>query len=1010
MHAVCQGEASVRCSARTVTPCVLRLAEPTTGRPEVKLRPRHIFLKIEPLTRYSPLAPIVCSRHYGRDCMFNAGHELGRVSADEIAATLLDALVYREYLDPGYTIPRTDKLIAADVNEPPWNRRIPGALLYARPGERLYIHVLNGDSSGCHSFHVHGVKYGIDSDGAWPFGIARTDGSRSDEILPNGRWTYVYDVTDETIGAWPFHDHVHDVGVNIGRGLFGGLIVRDPGKPCPRHEVPVFVHQLQGVGLQFDFKSTTISPGQTWPPPPQPGLTVPTEEGICRYHCQIHGPMMSAAIQVQAGAPANRAVTIQNNQFTPQNATVAPGGTVAWTNNEPQANHDHLVISDGGGAATFCLNGRAFVGNTPTVEVDSGDALRWYLFNLDVGGVWHNFHPHSARWRLPAPPGGAADVHALSPVESFVTDTEAPPALRLPCELEELQCDPPDDACRLRVKGDFLFHCHIEEHMMAGLAGLVRSREHVWVTEQAVKELPIRLPLDDGLNECPVVDIDRCKPRKRPPKHPGRNDVITRVTEPSHVNMPGMPGMGGASGFDLAAARQKGVFELLPCDSQVLAVHATVLHTGKVLFFAGSGNDELYTTGLRSVVWDYENGGFHAPFTPMDFFCCGHALLPDGRLLAVGGTLNYGFTGLDTAFVFDPLLEEWVRVGNMQGRRWYPTGVELADGRVLAAGGTDWTHTFEVFDRYAGWGTPIPTPTGNWPAYPNMLLMRDGRVFFTGIHFDAWPMPPAIFDVTANTMTAVPGLAPADGRGMGSSVILRLGGTAGHGLRRRRRAPARWNTSIVDLSVAAPHYVNGPNMIHPRTMQNTVILPDRTIFVSGGGQMGEDIAAAQLDSEIYDPASNSFRRAAKAIVPRLYHSVALLLPDARVITAGSNPNRREDELPARALSPAVPVPRAPPSIASAPDRSPTGTASRSDAERAGDPLGSARQAAGGDALALDTEQRLVDLHRPRQPAPVSARLTGAARARDPPRRGGTRCSSWTMAGVPSHAHWIRVGS
>ena len=236
----------------------------------MKLRPRHIFLKIEPLAGYSPLAPILCSRHYGRDCMYNVGHELGRVSADEIAATLLDGLVYREYLDPGYTVPRTDKLIDADVNEPPWDRRIPGALLYARPGERLFIHVLNGDKDGCHSFHVHGVRYGIDADGAWPFGIMRSDGSRSDEILPNARWTYVYDVTDDTIGAWPFHDHAHEVGLNIGRGLFGGLVVRDPGAPCPSHEVPVFVHQLQGIGLQFDFKSTTISPGQTWPPPPQP--------------------------------------------------------------------------------------------------------------------------------------------------------------------------------------------------------------------------------------------------------------------------------------------------------------------------------------------------------------------------------------------------------------------------------------------------------------------------------------------------------------------------------------------------------------------------------------------------------------------------------------------------------------------------------------------------------------------------------------------------------------------
>jgi hypothetical protein len=36
----------------------------------MELRRRDIFLKIEPLLSYSPLAPIVCSRRYGRDCMY----------------------------------------------------------------------------------------------------------------------------------------------------------------------------------------------------------------------------------------------------------------------------------------------------------------------------------------------------------------------------------------------------------------------------------------------------------------------------------------------------------------------------------------------------------------------------------------------------------------------------------------------------------------------------------------------------------------------------------------------------------------------------------------------------------------------------------------------------------------------------------------------------------------------------------------------------------------------------
>ena len=90
------------------------------------------------------------------------------------------------------------------------------------------------------------------------------------------------------------------------------------------------------------------------------------------------------------------------------------------------------------------------------------------------------------------------------------------------------------------------------------------------------------------------------------------------------------------------------------------------MHTGKVLFFAGSGNDELYTTGLRSVVWDYEHGGFHAPFTPIDVFCAHQAFLADGRLLVVGGTVTYAFTGLKRLRV-RPALEEWIRLADMSG-------------------------------------------------------------------------------------------------------------------------------------------------------------------------------------------------------------------------------------------------------------------------------------------------------------------------------------------------------
>jgi len=105
------------------------------------------------------------------------------------------------------------------------------------------------------------------------------------------------------------------------------------------------------------------------------------------------------------------------------------------------------------------------------------------------------------------------------------------------------------------------------------------------------------------------------------------------------------------------------------------------------------------------------------------------------------------------------------------------------------------------------------------------------------------------------------------------------------------------DVDLVDLSVPAPVYSPGPPMLLARTMHQAIILPDRKVFVCGGGAKGEKVSAAVLDSEIYDPLTNSWRPGARATVPRLYHSAALLLPDGRVVTAGSNPaGGGDDEL------------------------------------------------------------------------------------------------------------------
>ena len=150
--------------------------------------------------------------------------------------------------------------MAADLNEPAFTRRVPGTVVYSRPGDWLRIHVKNADSSP-HSFHLHGVRYGIDADGSWPFGTQSDDGRRSDEICPGQTWTYTFEVTNETIGAWPFHDHYRNIGAYMNRGLFGGLIVlpEKEHKLVPQFPLPPnFEKHLRKVLEQVESKSTIV--------------------------------------------------------------------------------------------------------------------------------------------------------------------------------------------------------------------------------------------------------------------------------------------------------------------------------------------------------------------------------------------------------------------------------------------------------------------------------------------------------------------------------------------------------------------------------------------------------------------------------------------------------------------------------------------------------------------------------------------------------------------------------
>lgn len=81
----------------------------------------------------------------------------------------------------------------------------------------------------------------------------------------------------------------------------------------------------------------------------------------------------------------------------------------------------------------------------------------------------------------------------------------------------------------------------------------------------------------------------------------------------------------------------------IPSEFRINTIHAALLHTGKVLLVAGSGNNQknFDAKSFRSVLWDPETNAFKNIPVPKDMFCAGHTQLPDGKLLIAGGTKQY---------------------------------------------------------------------------------------------------------------------------------------------------------------------------------------------------------------------------------------------------------------------------------------------------------------------------------------------------------------------------------
>jgi hypothetical protein len=377
-----------------------------------------------------------------------------------------------------------------------------------------------------------------------------------------------------------------------------------------------------------------------------------------------------------------------------------------------------------------------------------------------------------------------------------------------------------------------------------------------------------------------------------------------------------------------------GSFEVVG-RSGVPAMHAALMPNGRVVFLDKIENYTQVNLTTGGYAYSSEYDPVSSEVVPLAYqsnvFCSGGTFLANGTLLSVGGngpiawldpTIRNGFKGLRylTRSSGNPNFDgqDWVEPGNrLDTARWYPSVQTLANGSIFVASGSlnggDPTKpinnnpSFEILDpEGVSHGVSITMPllvkAQPYYMYPFLHLLPTGDLFvFTS-------KSSQLFSVADMKVTkSLPDL-PGDYRtypNTGGSVLLPLS------------SANNWSASVITCGGGAYQDIDSPTdpscgridalakgsaweidaMPEGRGMVEGTLLPDGTVLWLNGankGAQGFGLAVdPTMEALIYDPAAafgNRWTRGASSQIPRLYHSVALLLLDGTVMIAGSNPS------------------------------------------------------------------------------------------------------------------------
>jgi len=327
-------------------------------------------------------------------------------------------------------------------------------------------------------------------------------------------------------------------------------------------------------------------------------------------------------------------------------------------------------------------------------------------------------------------------------------------------------------------------------------------------------------------------------------------------------------------------------------NTAVVPIFQAVLPNGKVLMWdsVGDGPSESYSihTFTRALVWDPRtNTSKRVDVKGYNIFCAGYTQLADGRVLVAGGNKDAALRGIVQTHLFDWRTETWSRGRDMASGRWYPSVAALGNDEAVIVGGGPAVP--EVYQRDGVLRRLTGASGYKDRIYPFLAPRPNGQVQLVG--------PRDRMNTLSITGTgAITAAHYRDGihRSYGSfaaygigKVLVAGGGDLTEG--GQSRVPTR-TAAIVDVNGPSTSTRATGSMSVGRRQLNLTVLADGSVLATGGQSRSVDglvdLERPVFAAERWDPATGKWAVLASARRVRQYHSTATLLPDGRVLTGG----------------------------------------------------------------------------------------------------------------------------